>query len=241
MEQNGVETPVINNAVESNISTTSEKMIPQSKVNEIVQARVNETATRVRSEYEQKSQTQPAYQSTQPANVHNQEYQSATSSNQINEEKVRELIKNEYEQTRDLQMREYAQREGARIETEIMSRLDSVKSKYADYDTTVTGFPFAAFPNSVLASVGFENTGDILVDLAKNPTKLEQLESLAQRDPSLNLVKREMQRLSESIKLNEKAASAKTSNPPLSQILPSSLGADDGSLSLKDLKRIYRG
>ena len=156
-------------------------------------------------------------------------------------EAAREAAQQEHESAQKKQVNEFYQREGARVQNEFASKMNAVKEKYADFDTTVSGFPFTSFPNSLIVSNGFDNTGDIMMELVKNPTKLEQLESLAARDPSMTLIKREMQRISDSIKINEKATSAKTANAPLSQITPSSIGADNGSPTLNDLKRIYRG
>lgn len=221
----------------SQTQESQEKMIPQSQVNRILQSRLSEkerqTEKRIREEYEGRVSNNDVGGNVD-ASVEELKNVISASAKQEAEKYIKEL--------HATQLREYAEREGKRIEADIMSKLASVKDKYSDYDAVVPNFPFQHFPNAVLASVDFDNTGDILVELAKNPAKLEQLERLAQLDSKASgssLAKQEMKRLSDSIKLNEQALKQKQSNPPLSTIKPSSF-SDDGSDSLQSLKRQYR-
>jgi hypothetical protein len=132
---------------------------------------------------------------------------------------------------------------GNKIANDFQSRLDASKANYDDFDSVTEGFPFAAFPNTVLTSLNFENTGDIVYELAKNPTKMKAIDDLAQMDVlnaqrgiQSNLAHREMQKLSESIRINRAAQNVKTANPPLSQIQPSPTGTDNGAKTVKDFQ-----
>jgi ABC-type Fe3+-hydroxamate transport system substrate-binding protein len=231
MEQtNNAEVTSSSTGVDTSYQAPAEKMLPQSKVDEIVKSVKHDTAQKIRAQYEGQAQ-----QVNSNANVDVNEIK------RVAAEAAQEESKKQYDAILQQQRQEYATQQGARIAADFDANLEAVKDKYPDFDATVKSFPFGAFPNSVFVSTGFDNGGDIIVELAKNPTKFDQLESLAHRDPSLNLMQKEMKRLSDSIRINEKAATVKTANPPLSQIQPSSIGSDNGTPSLVDLKKLYRG
>lgn len=137
---------------------------------------------------------------------------------------------------------------GDKIADDFTARLDTAKANHDDFDSVVQGFPFAAFPNTVLTSLNFENTGDIAYELAKNPGKMKSIDDLAQMDISnasrgiqSNLAYREMQKLSESLRINKAAQNVRIPNAPLSQIQPSPTGTDNGSKTVPDLRRMLRG
>lgn len=85
-----------------------------------------------------------------------------------------------------------------------------------------------------------DNTGDIMKEVIDNPTKLEDLLSLAEKQPYL--AQKAMQRLSESIKQNESAKYQEAqAKDPMSQIRPSpTAGMDSGEMSIKDFKKMFR-
>lgn len=136
---------------------------------------------------------------------------------------------------------------GDKIANDFTTRLGAVKANYDDFDTVTEAFPFAAFPNTVLTSLNFENTGDIAYELAKNPSKIKSIDDLAQidilnaqRGIQSNLAYREMQKLSESLRINKAAQNVKTANPPLSQIQPSPTGTDNGSKTTTDFRAVFK-
>ncbi len=81
-------------------------------------------------------------------------------------------------------------------------------------------------PNTVALANNFENTADIMYELSKNPAKIGNIEHLMTIDPKLAMA--EMRRLSTSIKNNEQAANYRSPNEPLSQMRPTSAGAEKG-------------
>lgn len=131
---------------------------------------------------------------------------------------------------------------GDKIANDFNAKLDAAKANYDDFDAVVEGFPFAAYPNAVLTSLNFENSGDISYELAKNPTKMSLINDLAKNDVmyGTNLAHREIQKLSESIRINRAAQNVKTANAPLSQIQPSPTGTDNGSKTVTDLRKMLR-
>lgn len=216
-------------APEQSYTAPAEKMLPQSKVDEIVKSVKHETAQKIHSQYTNGAQSQ---QQTAPA-IDLDEIK------RVAAHEGREEAKRLHAETLAQQQQQFNLQRGEQIAAEFNSKLEAVKDKYSDFDATVKGFPFASFPNSVFISSGLENGGDVMVELAKNPTKFDQIESLALRNPAL--ARAEMEQLSKSIALNEKAATVKKANAPLSQIRPSSIGSDNGAPTLRDLKLRYRG
>lgn len=106
---------------------------------------------------------------------------------------------------------------------------------FENFNEVMGDFEPAQFPNAVMLAAGMENTPEIMYELANNPTKLQQIDSLAQKSPQL--AKKELERLSQSINQNLQAKTNNVDAPaPLSRLKSSSVGADSGKMSLKDYK-----
>lgn len=200
----------------------SEKLIPQSKVDEIVRHANARVADKVRKEM---SETQSAPTNYPPS---------------IDMETIRKVAAEEAQKQQAAllkhQNEEMVKQQGNRIANEFISKLEAAKQQYEDFDTVVGGgIPLGAIPNIVQISNSMENTAAVIYELQRNPLKATNLEMLASLNPAL--ARDEMRKLAQSINLNEQAKSAKTPNEPLSQISPSPVGTDNGSLTLKDLKK----
>jgi hypothetical protein len=74
-----------------------------------------------------------------------------------------------------------------------------------------------------------------MYELGRNPGKVASLTTLAYINPQL--AKLEMKKLADSIKTNEQASEAPNVNEPLSQVKPSTVGKDNGSNTVSDLRR----
>jgi gas vesicle protein len=141
----------------------------------------------------------------------------------------------------DLQKhREEAERE--RLESELKSKADQYHLKmgkgsqlFEDFNETVADFNPADFPSTVFLAAEMENTPELIYELAKHPEKLQQIDYLAKQSPAM--AKKQLQRLSDSIKQNLEAKNNNVSAPPpLSRLKSSTVGADSGKMSLKDMK-----
>ena len=124
--------------------------------------------------------------------------------------------------------------------SEFSSKIEDAKTRYPDYQEVVNTLGLDKMPEPALKSMVSllnvaENGGDVLYDVAKNPTKYAGIINLVGINPNLAIA--EIQRLSHSIKENEKATKTPIANPPLSQINPSTTGTDNGVMTLKDMKR----
>lgn len=106
---------------------------------------------------------------------------------------------------------------------------------FSDFNEVIKGFDASAFPNAVLAAAEMDDTPEVMYELVNNPSKLQLIDSLAQRSPEL--AKKELQRISSSIKQNLEAKQNHASAPaPLSRPKSSTVGADNGKMTLKDYK-----
>ncbi len=118
-----------------------------------------------------------------------------------------------------------------------LDKMRDGKERYSDYDDTVKKFKVDSFPKVAALAHEFENTGDIIYDLAKNPLKIAQLQTLLEGDPEL--AREQMKALSDSITDNIKAKEEHvTAREPLNRLKSSpGAGAHSGQMGLKDFKR----
>jgi len=139
---------------------------------------------------------------------------------------------------KQVQEQEQREREAhAQKEYELfMRKMSDGKDHYSDYDETVKKFKVDSFPKVAALAHEFDNTGDIIYDLAKHPLKIGQLQSLLEGDPEL--AREQMKLLSDSIADNVKAKEEQvTAREPLNRLKSSpGAGAHSGQMGLKDFK-----
>lgn len=80
-----------------------------------------------------------------------------------------------------------------------------------------------------------DNPADVLRDLKNNPEKIAHFTNLSRTHPHLAIGK--MQDLSNSIKANQQALQQQHPNEPLSQLKPSTVTADNGSMTVSDFRK----
>lgn len=129
--------------------------------------------------------------------------------------------------------------EGQRIADEFRSKIEADKERFPELKDKLGKTNLAAFPAIIHLANSMENTAAIMNELfVENPGKLASINSLAQIDPSLAIDA--VTKLSKSISINEKAAQSKVANEPLSQLRPSTIGVDNGQMSVTDYRRIFK-
>jgi len=226
MSQTQVEPPV----------QATEKMVPQSQVNEIVGNAKREAAERAVEAYKRQQQTQ-----SQPTST---PQQAPVDFRGMSEDDVKRLSGNEIKRhfsELEQQAQERANVEAAnRIVGTFVEKVMAGKDKYEDFESVTGNVAMKYYPNVVqLLAENVDNAADVLYHLAKNRTKLYELESTCAHNPPDAIY--EVKRLADSIKANEQTSQVKNANSPLSQNRPSNTGTDSGSsLSMSDLKRKYR-
>jgi len=226
-------TPVDNVASSDNDSQTSEstqqeKMLSQSEVNEIV-GRAKRAAHQKGYERATKESVQSHTASEPNIPNHTQSQSSFGGMAQTNEADIRRLINEESQ-------RAAFQAQADRVAREFVGKMtdNSVKERYPDFDEVVGAVDLTRMPHVVDLANTFENTADIMYELAKNPSKLAAIQILNDQP---GLAKRSMKQLSDSIRKNNEAANQKTPNAPLSQIRSSTTGSDNGSMTVRDYKK----
>jgi hypothetical protein len=132
--------------------------------------------------------------------------------------------------------REAEEREAKKIAEQYHLKMAKGSQLFDDFNEVIGDFKPGEFHNTVFLAAQMDNTNEIMYELAKNPSKLIEIDSLAEKSPSLAM--KQLQKLSDSIKANLNAKLNNVSaEPPLSRLKSSStVGADSGKMTLKDLK-----
>lgn len=227
----------------SNAPVQTEKMVPQSKVDEIVRHSNANVAQKARQQALEEFQRQ--MQSTVVPMQSSQTLGGIQPSPDIDgmvAQKVEQKFSELQNQISRAQQEEY----GNKLAADFNARLEATKANYADFDTVTQGVPFAKLPHTILTAMNFDNTGDIVYELSSNPQKLSNMENLARFDAECardgiqsNLAFREMQKMSEALRINKAAQNVKTPNSPLSQVQPSPTETDNGPKKTKDFRLMY--
>ena len=234
----------MDNSVMDNVSDTTqaqvqetaqqaqERLFKQSELNEIV-GRAKHDAV---ESFKRQQQTQYAQQAPQSNQTQ--------SSKSLSEDDVKRLTSEELTRQRDQWTREAQEKADAEIAQRIVNsykeKIAPGKEKYEDFEAVTNNVDMRYYPNVVqLLAEYVDNSHDVIYELAKNRTKMYQLESTCAHNPQDAIY--EIKRLSDSIKANESSSQMKHANSPLSQQRPSNTGTDSGgTLSMKDLKRKYK-
>jgi hypothetical protein len=129
---------------------------------------------------------------------------------------------------------------GKQILNNLQTKSSTAKSKFEDYDKVVDPEfkNFAAAPEVLHYANMTDNPGEVLYDLAKNPSKLASIVALHRMNMAPQALG-EIKKLSDSIKVNEMAANQPKPKAPLSQITPSTVGV--GNVDEDSYSSRYKG
>lgn len=231
-QENGqVETPVAESVtppVTDNSATTTEevpeKVVPQSKVNEIVGAVKRDAYEKATRDFEaqlaspnaDQGQTQvsqpPPVENAQPSN--NDEFM-AKFDQEVNRRVAMSEAQNQLEKFNHV--------------------VEGGRGKHEDFDAVVGQLNIVDNPYLIDLANKVENGGEVLYELAVNPAKFAGVAVLA-RNNSYTLAEKEFNKLSKSIKANESAMQQPKAQEPLSQISPSNTGTDNGLNTVSDYR-----
>ncbi len=207
----------------------AQKMLTVEQVNEIVKREKAAAADRVRQEMQAQmmQQTPPvaAPEGNSPGNM-----------DQIYQEVYGRLAK-QVEEHQAEQARLAQETQAQELANKYYVSMGKGKELFNDFDEIMSDFEPAAFPKTVMLAAQFEGlTPQIMYELAKNPQKLADIDTLASRSPAM--AKKMLQGLADSIKNNEAAKQEHVSAPaPLNRLKSSMAGADTGAMTLRDLKK----
>ena len=221
------------------IDSPTEKMIPQSEVGRIVNAERQRAYERAKDDMaKQQSQVANNVQGEQPAS------QQTQANPQDNEDKMRSVAQDVYHKAAETYAQQEQQRQAYetahKIAKDLEAKSESVKEQYPDFDESLRAVGhFEHAPEVLRHAHKYDNAGDILYDLSKNPTKVANIITLDGRDP--RLAAQAMSKLSDSITMNHKAKNAQSATAPLNSLEPSNIGMDNGEFGFKEYKKLYRG
>ena len=157
-------------------------------------------------------------------------------SNQQNLGGIAQQSPEEIERIVEQKIKERSQAEAANtIAQDFIGKMQTGKDKYSDFEETVASLNLPAHPHVIYWANSLDNTVDVVYDIAKHPEKFASILMLAQTAPEL--ARRKMQELSQSITKNAEASKQPHVNEPLSQLKPSTIGTDNGSMTVRDLRR----
>lgn len=231
-------------AVEQPAPVESEKMIPASRVNDIVKARTHEAAEKARAEakleYERKMEQMQNTQQSQQAQPSMGGMQ-ADDMARIRQQIMDQLREEQQKAQADAAQKAY-QDEMNGIADSYFKKIDGAVERHPDIREMSAKFKPEAFPQLTFLLAKMDDAPDIVKEFVANPYKIANIDYLARTNPDLAMS--ELKKLSDSIQANIQAqAGMKSANAPLSQIKPSTVGSDNGAKSIRDLRksRMLRG
>lgn len=201
-----------------------EKMVPQSKMNEVV----GREKLRIKQEMEQRHQQEIAAMQRQNGGIDEDaiaERAAAAAEQRLAKKMEEQQQKQQYVQYLDTVAGNY------------IEKMKAGPSLYEDFQETVADFDPKEFKDVLFLAHDLPELPDIVYELSKNTDKLTRLDALAAKSPKM--AKREIQKLAQSIQANKAAKQSNESAPaPLKSIKPSTAaGVGDGKLGLRDLKK----
>lgn len=235
-------------AVEPIIEQKPEKMIPVSEASRNIAGAKKKAYEKAKAEYENRirdleERLNINNPSDQAAETAAPQIQQPVPQQDFSKESLRKEIDASLQELKAKQEQELREKEAHRILTELATKVEDAHKRIPDFKDVVSTFNFEQTPELLEASNLFDNSGDILYDLAKNKGKIGALLALGQRDPRAMVS--EMRQLSESIKKNQAAKDLKFPREPMQSLTSSNLGSDSGELShaeiLRRAKAKYRG
>jgi hypothetical protein len=239
--RNMMDNSVMDNASDTNqtpveaINQTTERMLPQSTVNELIgnakREAAEKAAARAVEEYKRNQQ------SSSQQNLSN----SGLTAEDVNRLASEVIDKKRLEYEKEAQEKAYIQAANNIVKA-YEQKINAGRDKYQDFDEVTGSVNMGKYPYMVqLITEHVDNAADILYNLAQRRSELAKLERMC-KDDLIDDAIYDIKRLSKSLKDNEEAAQIKNSKTPLSQQRPSNTGTDSGAtLSVRDYKKLYKG
>ncbi|HJY22903.1 MAG TPA: hypothetical protein VJ279_08470 [Hanamia sp.] len=153
---------------------------------------------------------------------------------------VYENLQKQMQKANEQRAQEELEKEASKIADTYRAKMSSGKDVYEDFDSVMADFNPAAFPNLVYLASQVDNTPAVMYELMKNTGKFGTIAVLSERDPSA--AQNMISKISASIKANELAKADEKNVPdPLSRLSSSTTGQDTGERSIRDFKAMFRG
>lgn len=210
----------------SHSASSNEQMISTTRMNEIVHERTKAASQKA---YERGLQEAEQRASRQGSGLGGMP--------QVNEEQLRQMMANVFQEQHSKMQEDFRkqqiQQQLDQLANDFMGKLDAAKDAYPDLakrQNEISEFAtLVPFINETDAAAG------ITQHLLDNGHNVASLLVLSQTSPTF--LRRELQKLAQSIKTNDEARSRPRANDPLDQITPSAYTTDSGSDSIEALKQ----
>lgn len=215
-------------------SPPPQKTLTQEQVNAIVAKEKQRAAEAARREVEERYQRE-----MEASNLQRQNNQNVSRDVDINSiyQQVQEKFNLDQDRLRkeleDKQLQDHMNQ----VANNYLSKVESAKGSYGDFDDVTKEFDPSSFPQLVYLLSGMDNAGHVLYDLAKNPLKLAAIDRLAEKNPKQAMS--ELNKLSQSILTNQKAqaeAQQGQTLDPLDRLSPSQVAGNNGQGTIRDLR-----
>ncbi len=234
MDEQSVSSSAINNEPQPATLTPEQ----QAMVNKVVAREKAKAADSARREAEERYQQELMALNAQrgaPGQQQPQEQQAAANMpRELNADAIYQQVQERF--NREMQERQIKS-EMERTANNYLQKMSQAKTGYDDFDDVTKVFDPTSFPQVTYLVAGMENGGDIVYELAKNPSKLAIIDRLAEKNPQL--AQSELAKLSKSISENKQAqsdAQNQTIAAPLDRLQPSRTAGSNGKMSIRDLR-----
>lgn len=218
-------------------SVVEEKMLPASRVQELIQKAKLKGREQMTNELEAlRAENEALKQNSQSMGGMAQAQDPNALAEQVYQ-RLQAQLQEQQEAAEQQQMQERLKQ----MALDYQTRIEGGKGRYEDFDEVMGEFNPAAFPQLVYLATSMDNTADLMYEIAKNPNKLATLAILAERDPVA--AQAQMSKMSNAIKANTQALNAEPNiNEPLKRLHASPTGQDTGAAqSIADFKKMFRG
>lgn len=207
-----------------------QKLLPQDKVNDIVKRVRMEEREKLQREYGVDLQKLKAAKQAQQTQEEAPALDEDVMSRKIEERLAR--------MAQEHQMKVEQEAEKNRLQNiadTYFKKMETGPELFEDFEDVMKDFNASKNADVIEIAHEFDNLPEIVYELAKNRTKAAELRRLARDDKEDALY--ELQRLSKSIAQNQQAQQEYSPvKAPLTKHKPSRMGADNGPLTLKELK-----
>jgi exonuclease VII large subunit len=216
-----------------------EKMLPASRVNELVQKAKRDGARKMQEQLEATRQELEQLKAQQGQQQAPDQQQAAPQQQGVDpqaiQQQVMNLIQQKQQEEEQKRHQEQLEQEVNQVAKQYFGKMAQGKDLYEDFEAITADFNPAEFPQLVFLANELDNTAAVIYELRKNPAKLASLATLVKESPSI--AKSELAGLSNSIKRNEDAKrNLQEPQDPLNRLKPSPVGTDSGTKSVRDFK-----
>lgn len=212
-----------------------EKMIPASRVEELIKMTKFKTRGKMQDELEALRQENEQLKSSSMGGMSAPTLDADAIKRQVMDE-----LRGQYQAEREQSAQKQLEDEARKIADTYHSKMGTGKEQFDDFDDIMADFNPAAFPNLVYLASQVDNTPAVMYELMKNPGKLGTVLVMSKEDPAG--AQSIINRLSTSIKSNEQAkAQERSASEPLSRLQSSPTGRETGTLDVKDFRRMFKG